>query len=44
MHRKDKLTNTQLSAVGIKRMDNDKDIRAMKGKNNNSEVTSKENK
>ena len=44
MHRKDKLTNSQLSSIGVKRMDNDKDIRAMKEKNNNSEVASKENK
>jgi len=39
-----KLTNEQLSSVGIKRTDNDKDIRANDMNIKNNEQTKKKNK
>jgi len=41
---KQKLTNEQLSSVGIKRTDNDEDIRANSVNNKNSECRNKKNK
>ena len=38
---KQKLTNEQLSSIGIKRTDNDKDIRAKDASNENNEVKKK---
>ncbi|WP_290443230.1 hypothetical protein [Clostridium sp. CF012] len=41
---KQKLTNEQLSSVGIKRTDNDKDMRANDVNIKNSETRNKKNK
>jgi hypothetical protein len=41
---KQKLTNEQLSSVGIKRTDNDKDMRANDANIKNSECRNKKNK
>jgi len=41
---KQKLTNEQLSAVGIKRTDNDKDMRANDVNIKNNELRNKKNK
>jgi len=41
---KQKLTNEQLSSVGIKRTDNDKDIREKNMNAKNSEIKNRKNK